>query len=53
MCSNTPVTGLNPGWYVTNFVGNVYNAYLGGLTDWNRYRMANGADGHNPVAWRS
>ena len=27
------VTGLNPGWYVTNGVGNVFNAYLAGVRD--------------------
>lgn len=34
------VTGMNPGWYVTNLVGNVYNAYLGGLKNPNRYKIA-------------
>lgn len=44
------VTGMNPGWYVTNLVGNVYNAYLGGVTDLNRYRIAALAQADTPAS---
>lgn len=34
------VTGMRPGWYINNLFGNVFNSYLGGLKNPNRYYYA-------------
>jgi hypothetical protein len=34
------VTALRPAWYLTNLFGNVFTAYLGGLTDVAKYGVA-------------
>ena len=47
------VTGLRPAWYVTNLVGNVFNGYLGGLTDMTRYSIVAQLQSQTPAGKRA